>query len=386
MGEANVTRRVMISYAHQSADHVRMVGDLADFLRTRDFDVSLDQYATGERQDWVQWTLEQMRAAERILVVCSPSYRRRFERECPKDEGRGVQLESLLIREEIMRDQQVAVRRFLPVLLGDATADDIPTLLLPYSGTHYRVTNLTDNGCASLLRVLSGRPDRVPGPVGEPRSNPQQWPRIVARLQVSGGTSLDRDDVARAFITCTADDPTAAVIEFGPDGAVSGALLTATPDNRDDVVARGIRAVYERVRSSGGPPWARIGLHVPAGPADDTVNHMTDTPVARALHRARGGGTVLAASPAFHDLVRHGVVSFPRSTAYRAYDGAWFALPARSSCPDVPDPVPDDPTVDGAGNAGPHVFVGQNNGLVQTITGDATIHIGDVINYIGGSR
>ena len=81
VGEDGTVSRVMISYAHESDEHVRLVGDLADFLRRRGIDVWLDQYATGERQDWVQWTLDQMRRAQHVIVVCSPAYRRRFERE-----------------------------------------------------------------------------------------------------------------------------------------------------------------------------------------------------------------------------------------------------------------------------------------------------------------
>src|SRR4030095_14152388 len=105
----------MISYAHESDEHVRLVGDLADFLRSRGIDAWLDQYATGERVDWAQWALNEMRRALHVIVVCSPAYRRRFEREGPPEDGRGVQLESRLIREEIMRDQAGSVRRFLPV-------------------------------------------------------------------------------------------------------------------------------------------------------------------------------------------------------------------------------------------------------------------------------
>jgi hypothetical protein len=53
---------------------------------------------------------------------------------------------------------------------------------------------------------------------------------------------------------------------------------------------------------------------------------------------------VVAASPAFQELVRSRVVSFPQPSAYRFHDGNWFALLARSSCPDIPDPVLDEST------------------------------------------
>jgi SEFIR domain len=109
-------RCVLISYAHESSEHIAQVRELAELLVRLGVDARLDQFADNYRQDWVNWTLTQMRQAERVLVVVSPTYRRRFEQEAPTDEGRGVQLEALVIREEIYRDQKAALQKFLPVL------------------------------------------------------------------------------------------------------------------------------------------------------------------------------------------------------------------------------------------------------------------------------
>jgi hypothetical protein len=386
VGEDGTVRRVMISYAHESDEHVRLVGDLADFLRSRGIDAWLDQYATGERVDWVQWTLNQMRRAQHVIVVCSPAYRRRFEREGPPEDGRGVQLESRLIREEIMRDQAGSVRRFLPVLLGNGTIDDIPTLLQPYSGMHYPIERLNEDGCASLLRVLSGLPDREPGLLGHAPSGSFSWPRIVACLHMNGGTPLDRDKVARAFVAAAAADPAAATVEFGPDGSVSGALLSIRPDDSDDVVGRGVRGVHEQARQTERPVTARIGGHVAEGPGDDTVFRLVDSATARALHGAAGGQTVIAASSPLHELVLQGVVTFPRPNAYRSVGDDWFALAARSRCPEIPHLRPEASAPTSPQNPAQHVFVGQNNGIVQTVTGNSTLHLGDVINYSGPPR
>ena len=377
--------RVMISYAHESDEHVRLVGDLADFLRRRGIDAWLDQYATGERQDWVQWTLDQMRRAQHVIVVCSPAYRRRFEREGAPEEGRGVQLESRLIREEIMRDQAGSVRRFLPVLLGIATIDDIPTLLQPYSGMHYRIGTLDEDGCASLLRVLSGLPDREPGLLGHARSVSPSWPR--RRL-----SSCERWDAARSGQSGTSlcrrsgGRPAIATVEFGPDGSVSGALLSIRPDDSDDIVGRGVRGVHEQARQTERPVTARIGGHVAEGPGNDTVFRLADSATARALHGAAGGQTVIAASSPFHDLVLQGVVTFPRPHAYRSVGDGWFALAARSPCPEIPQLRPEAPAPTSPLNPAQHVFVGQNNGIVHTVTGNSTLHLGDVINYSGPPR
>ena len=44
------------------------------------------------------------------------------------------------------------------------------------------------------------------------------------------------------------------------------------------------------------------------------------------------------------------------------------------------------PGADQPANPAQHVFVGQNNGIVHTVTGNSTLHMGDVINYSGPPR
>jgi hypothetical protein len=79
--------RVFISYAHESAEHREAVRALWLFLRANGVDAQLDQLAAGQRQDWTLWMEKEIAAADHILVVASPAYRRRAGAAADADEG-----------------------------------------------------------------------------------------------------------------------------------------------------------------------------------------------------------------------------------------------------------------------------------------------------------
>lgn len=111
--------------------------------------------------------LHEVRAARFVLIIASPGYRRRGEGDAPADEGRGVQWEAALIREEVYSDRAAAVRKFLPVLLPGRSTQDIPLWLGPNSGTSYRLTDFTVRGAEALIRILTHQPYEVPTPLGQ---------------------------------------------------------------------------------------------------------------------------------------------------------------------------------------------------------------------------
>jgi hypothetical protein len=92
----------------------RSRGRLRDFLREQGIDAQLDRPAAEQWQDWPDWMLRQIRAARFVLIIASPEYRRRAEGEALASEGRGVQWEARLIREEVYADYKAALNRFLP--------------------------------------------------------------------------------------------------------------------------------------------------------------------------------------------------------------------------------------------------------------------------------
>ena len=65
-----------------------------------------------------------------MLVICTPTYRKRVEDKVSADEGRGVFWEGGLIYQYLY--DYKGNTRFIPVLLDDASEDGIP---FPLKGT-----------------------------------------------------------------------------------------------------------------------------------------------------------------------------------------------------------------------------------------------------------
>jgi hypothetical protein len=162
------SRRVFISYAYNSADHTDAVQRFWVFLRAHGVDARLDRSAEDRRRDWPLWMQEQVDAADFVLVMASPAYRRRAEGRAIPGEGRGVQFEASLLRDLVMQDKELWREKILPVLLPGTGVEDIPRWLGPYSNSRYVVTDYTVAGVEELLRVLTGQaayPEPVLGPV-----------------------------------------------------------------------------------------------------------------------------------------------------------------------------------------------------------------------------
>ncbi|MCA1699565.1 MAG: TIR domain-containing protein [Actinobacteria bacterium] len=166
-GADRASPRVFMSYAHESLEHVEAVRDLWVLLRSQGVDARLDLPAAERRQDWALWMLDEVRAADFVLVIVSAAYRRRAEGAGDPDQGRGVQFEAALIREQLYADRQAGLGKFLPVLLPGASADDIPMFLGPTTTTSYRVAEMTPRGIERLVRVLTGQPWEVQPPLGQ---------------------------------------------------------------------------------------------------------------------------------------------------------------------------------------------------------------------------
>ena len=165
--------RVFISYAHEPAVDP-LVRDLWLGLSRLGLDVRIDLTAEASRQDWTLYMMEQLRAADFVLVVASAAYRRRAEGQESAEVGRGVQFEAMLIRDAFYKDQKMGPARFLPVVLPGQDVEGIPAFLSPYAGTHYRVDSFDLAGLEKLVRVLTGQAAEVPPelgsvPVLEPR-------------------------------------------------------------------------------------------------------------------------------------------------------------------------------------------------------------------------
>ncbi|WP_239341731.1 TIR domain-containing protein [Frankia sp. CiP3] len=249
--------RVFISYAHTSDAHAEAVRELYWFLRSRGIDAKCDLPASQRRQDWTVWMEREIRAADVILVIASAAYRRRAGGDAAADDGRGVQWEAGQIREVIYRDQPAGLLRVLPVVLPDATADDIPDFLRPYSTTHYRVNEISDTGLEALLRALLGQPLELEPVLGNrpplPARPGPSAPRGEGRPS-PGALAVAVEEVAME------EEAVATTRASGPGGDIPlsrddrEALLTALAENftTDMAAERVLRRIdYPRSRRPG---------------------------------------------------------------------------------------------------------------------------------------
>lgn len=117
-------------------------------------------------QDWALWTHEQYRAADFVLVIASPAYKRRAEGTEAPGTGAGVIWEARLIRGEIYDRPDDWYRRILRVVLPGCSLDDLPDYLGGRTTTYYEVAPLTAEGAERLVRYLTDQPYETGTPIG----------------------------------------------------------------------------------------------------------------------------------------------------------------------------------------------------------------------------
>ena len=175
MGSEASPLRVFISYSHDSPEHADRVLALADRLRQDGLDCILDQYILGSPDEgWPLWMDRQVRDADFVLMICTPTYYRRVMGEEQPGVGHGVNWEGNLIYQHFYKDGSIN-KRFLPILLEGASASDIP---VPFQGVaKYR--SMTEEGYEALYRRLTNQPLTPKPNLGTlrqlpPRERPQQ--------------------------------------------------------------------------------------------------------------------------------------------------------------------------------------------------------------------
>lgn len=157
---------VFISYSHDSGHHVDRVLALADQLRADAIDVRLDQYEPHPPAGWPAWMQQQVATTDFVVLVCTPTFRRRFDREEAEGAGLGATWEGMLAQ-QLLYEAGARNHRLLPVVFEDADpTKDIPLSLRAF--THYRLVA----GYDELLRRITNQPRRSAPPLGQPRTLP----------------------------------------------------------------------------------------------------------------------------------------------------------------------------------------------------------------------
>lgn len=159
--------RVFISYSHDSEDHREAVLQLAQQLRGWGVDVHLDRFVTAPDAGWPRWMMAEVDAADFVVLVCTPTYRRRFEGQEAAGKGKGATFEGLLAIQHLY-DANTRNNKFIPVAFAGGAETDIPLVLRPY--TRYTLPGQFE----PLYRHITGQPEVVAAALGPRKVLPRR--------------------------------------------------------------------------------------------------------------------------------------------------------------------------------------------------------------------
>lgn len=162
-----MTTRILISYSHDSNEHMQKVLALSDKLRKYGLDCQIDQYEMSPDGGWARWTLKQLKEADFVIVVCTQTYAERFDGDAPTGRGQGVKWEGAIITQQLYGAEE-DTRRFVPVLVSGSDEKYIPMAL---RGLHF-YQPFTEDGFNELYRFLTNQPAIEKPELGEIRAMP----------------------------------------------------------------------------------------------------------------------------------------------------------------------------------------------------------------------
>lgn len=160
-----MTKIVFLSYSHDSEEHKKKVLGLSERLRKDGFETRLDQYVNGTPVNgWPRWMLDQADEADRVLLICTETYYRRFRGHEEPVNGKGGDWEGAIITQEIYNARS-QTKKFVPILFEASQAEFVPE---PVRGhTHYVLSS--DERYEDLREALLDQAGVEPGPIGNLR-------------------------------------------------------------------------------------------------------------------------------------------------------------------------------------------------------------------------
>ena len=192
--------RAFISYSHDSREHQLRILDLSERLRNDGIDCRIDQYQIHPRGGWPLWMEREIRDADHVMVVCTETYRQRFNGEEAEGVGFGAAYESTLTRGSIYASPTDSkFSKFLVVLLRRADRDFVPDVLL--SAAQYCLED--DDGYDRLYRHIVGIPYAQMSQIGKPKTE-RSLPPLLGK---PGFFSFKRDRVIHYPVTPPAQLP-----------------------------------------------------------------------------------------------------------------------------------------------------------------------------------
>ncbi|CAM3906117.1 SEFIR domain-containing protein [Kibdelosporangium persicum] len=145
--------RVFICYAHEDETHKKKVRDFADLLRESGLDPRIDKDQEGPRTEWDHWALREIREADFVAVIASPTCKAVGEGTYESTGHPGIRSELGVIRNLLQKHPEWR-SYLLPIVLPGCSTDDIPMFLHPATMDHYIVEALTRTEIEYLLKTI----------------------------------------------------------------------------------------------------------------------------------------------------------------------------------------------------------------------------------------
>jgi tetratricopeptide (TPR) repeat protein len=213
---------VFISYSHDSPEHEANVLALAKRLREDGIDAVLDQYESFPAEGWDLWGQRQILAARFVLVVCTETYRRRFDGEEEPGKGLGATSEARFIRQLLYKAGGIN-EKFFPILLSDADGEHIPLKLQEYQPFPL----YTEQGYEDLRLLLTGQ-SRVRKPALPPQERKPDYRNRYWNLPPRNPFFTGRDPYLKALENALARGRTAALTQPRAISGLGGIGKTQT--------------------------------------------------------------------------------------------------------------------------------------------------------------
>ncbi len=149
--------KVFISYSHNSEDKKDNTKEkvlvLSNRLREDGIDCIIDQYEISPPLGWAQWMRAQIQKSDFVLIVCTKTYRLRFDGEEEPGKGKGAKWEGAIIIEELYKSEAKNFK-FIPILFLSEDEAHIPIVL--NGATRYKLEK--KEGYDSLYCHITGQP------------------------------------------------------------------------------------------------------------------------------------------------------------------------------------------------------------------------------------
>jgi TIR domain len=152
--------KVFISYSHDSQQHKDWVRGLASQLRVNGIDAVLDQWDLSPGQDMAAFMAQNIRVADRVLLVCTSTYVAKAE----AGTG-GVGYERLVVTSALIGS--IDTIKFIPIVRGNSSERKVPDFLGPRLYVDFSDDGLYEDKLEELIREVHGAPALIRPPLGE---------------------------------------------------------------------------------------------------------------------------------------------------------------------------------------------------------------------------